>query len=112
MWPGGLGDPRTARDPADDPPGTVTIQPPATRRQEHRSFAAFADGQVDGTGGARRQRDGDDLAALADDHQGPVPALDPQGLDVRTGRLRYPQPVQSEQGDQRVVGGRAESRPL
>ena len=36
--------------------------------QEDRPFAALADSQVDGPCGARGQRDGDDLAALAGDH--------------------------------------------
>jgi len=34
---------------------------------------------------ARRQRDSEDLAALAGDHQGPVAALDAQVLDVSAG---------------------------
>ena len=29
-----------------------------------------------------------------------------QVLEVRTGRLRHPQPVEREQGDQRMLGGR------
>jgi len=39
-----------------------------------------------------------------------VPALDAQGLDVGTGGLRNPQPVQGQQRDQRVLGGLAENR--
>jgi len=73
-----------------------------------RSFRALADGQVDGAGGAGGERDGDDLAALAGDDQGPVAALESQVLDVGPDRLRYPQPVEGEQGDQGVLGGRAE----
>jgi hypothetical protein len=37
-----------------------------------------------------------------------VAALEPQVLDVRAGRLRHPQPVEGDQRDQRVLGGRAE----
>jgi hypothetical protein len=59
-------------------------------------------------GGARRQRNGHHLAALAGDGQGPVPALQTQVLDVGAGGLGEPQPVQGEQGDQRVLGRRAE----
>ncbi|MGH3232105.1 MAG: hypothetical protein ACRDOH_02260 [Streptosporangiaceae bacterium] len=49
---------------ADDPPGAAPVQPPTVCGQEHRPASAFADGQVDRPGGARRQRDGHDLAAL------------------------------------------------
>jgi hypothetical protein len=55
-----------------------------------------------------RQRDGDDLAALAGDHQRPVPALQTQVLDVRAHGLRDPQPVQRAQRDQRMLGRRPE----
>jgi hypothetical protein len=57
----------------------------AVRGEEHRSRAALADREVDGAGGARGKRDGDDLAGLACDHQRPVPALDAHGLDVGAG---------------------------
>ena len=57
--------------------------------------------------GARCERDGDNLAALAGDHQSPVPALDAQGLDVGTGSFGHAQPVERQQGDQRMLGGRA-----
>ena len=57
-----------------------------------------------------RQRDGDDLAALAGNRQGPVPAFQAQVLDIGAGGLRYPQPVQREQRDQRVLERRAEPR--
>jgi hypothetical protein len=103
-----LGDPGPAGDPADDPGGAVPVQPPPVPGDEQRSLRALADSQVDRAGGARGERDGDDPAALAGDHQGPVAALEPQVLDVRAGRLRHPQPVEREQGDQRVLGGRAE----
>ena len=39
---------------------------------------------------------------------GPVAAFQAQVLDVRAGCLRYPQPVEREQRDQRMLGGRAE----
>jgi hypothetical protein len=60
----GLGDPRPAGGLADDPPGPVPVYPPPVGGHEQRAVRAFADGQVDGPGGAWRQRDGDDLAAL------------------------------------------------
>ena len=100
----GLADPGAAGGLADDPPGTVPVQPPPVRGQEHWPAGPFARGQVDRAGGTERERDGDDLAALAGDRQGPVPAFDAQVLDVSAGGLRDPQPVQREQRDQRVLG--------
>jgi hypothetical protein len=64
-----LGNPGAAGDAADDPGGAVPVQPAAVAGEEQRSFGALADGQVDRPGGARRQRDSDDLAALAGDDQ-------------------------------------------
>jgi hypothetical protein len=52
-----------AADPAHDPPGAVPVQPLPVIGQEHRPVSSFPGGQVDRPGGARRQRDGDDLAA-------------------------------------------------
>jgi hypothetical protein len=60
----GLGDPGAARDLADDPPGAVPVQPSPVFGEEDGAVAAFAGGQVDRPGGARGERDGDDLAAL------------------------------------------------
>ena len=59
-----LADPGAARDLADDPPGAVPVQPPAVTGEENGAVAAFAGSQVDRPGGAGRERDGDDLAAL------------------------------------------------
>ena len=92
-----------------------TIRPAPCRSSRRPSLArntgpsgAFPDGQVDRPGGARRQRDGHDLAALTSDRQGPVAAFEAQVLDVRAGGLRDPQPVQREQRDQRMPGERPE----
>ena len=104
----GLGDPGAAGNLADDPPGAVPVQPPPVRGQEHRPTCALGDGQVDRPGGAGRERDGHDLAALAGDGQRPVPAFQARQLDVGAGCFGDPQPVQREQGDQRVLGRRAE----
>ena len=65
--PDRLGHSGAAGYPAHDPPGTVPVQPAAISRQEDRSFGALADGQVDRPRGARCERDGDNLAALAGD---------------------------------------------
>jgi hypothetical protein len=102
-----LADSGAAGGPGDDAGGAVPVQPPPVGGDEQRSFSALADRQVDRPGGARRERDGDDLAALAVDDHGAVPAFQAQLLDVRASGLRYPQPVQGEQGDQGVLGGRA-----
>jgi len=45
-----LRDPGAARDPADDPPRTMAIQPPSVRRQEDGTAGALAGGQVDRPG--------------------------------------------------------------
>jgi hypothetical protein len=37
-----------------------------------------------------------------------VTPLDTNGLDIGAGGLRHPQPVQRQQGDQGVLGGRPE----
>src|SRR5260221_2388203 len=108
VWPDRLGDPGAAGYLADDPGGTMTVQPPTVCGHEDRSLAPLADGQVDRPRGARRERDGDHLAAFAGDHQGPVPALDAQGLDVGAGGFGDAQPVEGQQRDQRVLAGRAE----
>ena len=92
-----FGDPGAAGDSADDPPGTMPVQPLAIAGYEDRSLAALADGQVDRPGGPRRERDGDDLAAFAGDQQGPVAALGAERLDVGTGGFGDPQPVQRKQ---------------
>jgi hypothetical protein len=72
-----LGDPGAAGDPADDAGGAVAVQPPPVRSDEEWPFGALSHGQVDGAGGAWRERDGDYLAALAGDDQGPVASFQP-----------------------------------
>jgi hypothetical protein len=108
MRPDVLGDPRPLGYPADDPPGAVPVQPPPVRRKEDRSLASIADSQIDRPRSARRQRDRDDLAALTGNDQGPVPAFQAQGLDIGAGGLGDAQPVEGEQGDQRMLAGRPE----
>jgi hypothetical protein len=86
----------------------VPVQPLAGRGGEDGSFAALADGQDDRAGGARGQGDDSFLAALAGDGQGAVAAFGAEGFDVRAGGFGDPQPVEGEQGDQRVFGRGAE----
>ena len=91
-----------------DPPSAMPVQPPPVGRQENGPFHALADRQVDCPGGAWRERDGDDLPALAGDHQGAVPTLNPERLDIGVRSFGDPQPVEGQQGDQRVFRRRAE----
>ena len=57
---------------------------------------------------AWRERDGDSLGALAQNGEGAVSALDGERLDVGPDGFGDPQPVQRQQGDQRVLSGGAE----
>ena len=77
--------------------------------QVAKIIGALADGQVDRAGGTRGERHGDDLSALTGDHQGPVAALDPQVLDIRTDSFAHPQPVECQQRDQRMLARRSEA---
>ena len=61
----GFGDPSAARNLADDPPGAMAVQAAPVSGEEDGTVAAFPSGQIDCPGGAGRERDGDDLAALA-----------------------------------------------
>jgi hypothetical protein len=97
-------------DVGGDDIGGVLVQPPPVISHEDWPFDALANGQIDRTGGARCERDGDDLPALAGDYQGAVPALDTQGLDVRASGFGDPQPVEGQQGDEGVFRRWPESR--
>jgi hypothetical protein len=97
-------------DVGGDDIGGVPVQPPPVISHEDWPFDALANGQIDRTGGARCERDGDDLPALAGDYQGAVPALDTQGLDVRASGFGDPQPVEGQQGDEGVFRRWPESR--
>ena len=65
---------------------------------------SLADGQVDGAGRTRHQRDEGGLVALADDTQHPMSPLHAHVLDVGAARLGDPQPVQAQQHGQGGVG--------
>jgi len=58
-----LGDSGAARDAADDSRRAVPVQAAPVSDQEDRPVRAFSGGQVDRPGSARRQRNGDNLAA-------------------------------------------------
>jgi len=86
----------------------VPVEPPVGGGGEDRSFAAFADGQVDRAGGGRGERDDGFLAALASDRQGAVASFGAEGFDVGAGGRGYAQPVEGEDSDRiRSPGGRA-----
>ena len=59
-------------------------------------------------GGAGRERDSDDLATLAGDHQGTVPTLDAERLDAGFRSFRHAQPIEGQQGDQCMLRRRPE----
>ena len=78
------------------------------RQQPGRSAPRTARGWPGRSRAVRGARDSDDLAALAGDNQGAVPAFDAQGLDVSASGFGDAQPVDGQQGDQRVLDWRAE----
>jgi hypothetical protein len=68
----------------DDPGGAEPLQPLPVGAAEDRPVEAFPDREVDRPRGPWGERDGDDLAALPQDRQGPVPPFDTEGVDVGT----------------------------
>ena len=85
-----LVDPGTASDPPHDPGGTVPVGSCAGAVAEDRSFAAFADSEIDRAGSAWCERDGHGLAAFAVDDESAVTAFESELFDVRADRLRDP----------------------
>jgi hypothetical protein len=85
---------------------------------QDRPFEAFTDGEVDGSRRAGHERDGGGLAALAEDAQCSVTALEAQVLDVGGARLADPQAVEPEHHSERrvvtvvVLGGEQEHAKL
>jgi hypothetical protein len=88
VGPDAFGDPSRSGDAAHDPSGCVPIDPPPVGSNEGRSFAAFADQEVNGTGRPERQGDGHDFATLAQNREGAVAPLQPEGLDIRAAPRR------------------------
>ena len=86
----------------------AAVDPPPVGSDEDRPVAAFAHREVDGPGGAGRQRDGHHLASFAQDRQRAVPPLQPQVLDVGADGFGHSQPVEREQADQGVIPGAAQ----
>ena len=98
-----LGDPGRVAQAADHPGGGVAVHPLTVRPDEDRTMRAFADAQVDGSGGAWGERNRHLFAALAQDPQRAVAAFGGELLDVRAERLGDPQPVQCQQRCQGVI---------
>jgi hypothetical protein len=114
--PDRLVDPGLAGEASDDPPSRVAVQRLAVPSEEDRAFYPLGDGQVDRSRRARRERDSDDLAALAHDSERAMAALHAERLDVGAQSFGDPQAVDGEEGDQRVIAsrgqtGRDEERP-
>jgi hypothetical protein len=83
------------------PPSAVTKSGPPARSPMARSIARA----VRGASGMITT-----LAPLRATVKRPVAAFEARVPDVRAGRLGHAQPVQGQQGDQRVLGGRAGPR--
>jgi hypothetical protein len=90
--PDGLADAGPGSDLPDDPGGAGPVQPPPVRTRENRSplRALRWPGRWPARYGG--ERDGDDLAAPAGDHQGPVPSLDAKGFNVGASGFGDPKP--------------------
>jgi hypothetical protein len=52
VWPHGLGDPGAAGEQADDPGGTVPVQPSPVAGEEDRPLAPLPDRKIDRAGGS------------------------------------------------------------
>jgi hypothetical protein len=73
-----LGNASLAGDATHDPARGVAVETFAVCADKDRPLAAFPDDEVDGAGGAGREGDSDDLAALAQDGQGAWPRSRPR----------------------------------
>jgi hypothetical protein len=98
-----FGDSRSLGDAEDDAAGSVPVQTLPVGPAEDWPVEAFPSGEVQTAGGTRRERDRNDLAALAEHGQGVVAEFGADGSDVGAERLADPQPVQREERDQRVL---------
>ena len=64
----------------------MAVEAVAADPEEDRAFLALADCEIDRTSRARRERDGDNLAAFAHDDEGSMSVFEAQLRDVGTGR--------------------------
>jgi len=97
------GDAGPTRDATDDPSCGVTVEAFTLRCDEDGAFTALAHREVDRARGARRERDGDDLATVAQDRQRAVASFEAKGLDVGASGFGDPQAVQSQQADECMI---------
>jgi len=81
----------------------VPVHPGTAPVAQQRPVLAAVDGPVDGPPDRGRQRDEDDLGALADHAQDAVAVLLAEVGDVGGAGLEDPQPEQAERGDQGEV---------
>jgi len=95
----GLVDPGPAGQPPHDPAGGVPVETLTSGVEEDRPFEPLSDGQVDRSGRAGGQRDGNDLAALAGHGEGSVAPVEAGGADVAAEGFADPEPVNVPQGD-------------
>jgi hypothetical protein len=94
---GGFGEPVQAAG------GRVAVHPGAAGVQQDRPAVPEADRPVDGPGDRWRQRDQDDLGALAAHAQDPVAVFLAEVGDAGAGGFEDPQAEQPEHGHQREV---------
>jgi hypothetical protein len=92
-------------EPAQAAGGCVPVHPGATAVEQNRPAPARFDRPVDGPADGRRQRDQDDLGALAAHAQYPVAVFFAEVGDVGAGGLEDRRAGQPEQGHQREVAG-------
>jgi hypothetical protein len=83
--------------------GCVPIHPGSAAVEQDRAAHPACDGAVHGPADRRRQRDHDDLVALAAHAQDPVAVLLAQVADIGAGGFEDPQAQQPEHGHQREV---------
>ena len=102
--------PLLAGDPPHDAACRVPVETATTPREKDWTFAALANREIDGPGGARGEGDRDDLPALPQDHERAVAAVEAKVFDVGTERFGNTQAVQRKQAKQRVVS-RTPARP-
>jgi hypothetical protein len=83
--------------------GRVPVHPGAAAVEQDRPAHAGSARPVDGPADRWRQRDQDDLGALAAHTEDPVAVLLAEVGDVRAGGLEDPQAQQTEHGHQREI---------
>ena len=87
-------DPAPLGESLDDPSRPMPIQAAGpVPVEEDGSLFAFTNTEVDGAGGAGSEGDGDDLATLTPDGEGPMPPLRSEMFDVRAERFGVRRPL-------------------